>query len=147
MSGHFDILTGYPPDVLAVAGHGKIDRACYEEQLIPAIKEIVHKEGKVKLLYILGADFEGFSAGAAWDDTKLGLLHLHDFARIALVTDKKWVRKGAKLFAPLMAAPLDTFTLAELEAAKEWIVQNPPPERNGGNVAADHRLLANEDKI
>ncbi len=145
--GHFAILDGFPKDVVAFEAIGFIGREDYEETLIPAIRSRVQEEGKVKLLYIMGDAFEGFSAGAAWDDAKLGLLHMGDFARVAVVTDKEWIRIGMKLFAPLVAAEIRVFELDELDAAKAWITSNHPEEDAGNGAAIDHPVLPLEDKM
>jgi len=136
MSGHFEILDGFPADVLAVSAHGRIGRESYEKTLMPAIDEAVAREGKVKLFYLLGEDYDGFTVGAAMDDARLGLFHLHDFARIAVVTDVDWIRGAAHLFGPLLEAPVHAFPLSEMDAAKTWIMENSPPERFS-KVAAD----------
>ena len=145
--GKFEILDDLPADVLAVRARGKITRADYEEVLIPAVKRMVQREGKVKLLYILGDGFEGLTTGAAWDDAKLGILHMGDFARIAVVTDVEWIRMGMKMFAPMLRAPVQVFHNAEIDAAKDWIAQDRPEAPHEPQVAADRKLPTLEDKM
>ena len=116
----FEMLSGYPDDVLAVSAHGRITRADYEGVLIPEVERRA-KAGKVKLLYVLGADFASVTAGAAWDDARLGLLHWGDFSRIAVVTDVEWIRLGVKMFAPLMPCPVHLFNAAQASEASAWI--------------------------
>ncbi len=146
--GRFEILEGFPADVVAIEAHGLIDREAYEKTLIPLVEERIEREGKVKLLYVIGEDFKGFTAGAAWDDARLGLLHLADFARIAVVTDVEWIRLGVKLFAPLLRGRVRLFSLSELEEAKRWICENrPEPEEDAIPVAADHKIPPLEDMI
>lgn len=144
-SGHFDVLDGFPADVVAVSARGKIDRVAYEKTLIPLIEARINAEGKVKLLYEIGDGFDGYTAGAMWDDAKLGLMHLAEFARVAVVTDIEWIRMGVKMFAPMMPAEVHLFHLAEREAAKSWITGNMPATDGGPRVAADRKLAANED--
>lgn len=115
------ILTGYPPDVLAVEATGHVTAADYEQVLIPAVEAAVKAEGKVKLLYLVGEGFAGYSAGAMWDDARLGLLHMGDFARVAVVSDVPWLTASVKLFAPLIPCPVHVFPVADLAAAKAWI--------------------------
>ena len=145
--GYFTFHDGYPADVVAVTAHGHIGRDTYENDLIPKVLQRLKDEGKIKFLYEIGPDFSGFSAGAAWDDGKLGLLHLSEFARIAIVTDVEWIRLGTKIFAPLLPCPVHLFHLSEREAAKIWICANAeePPRRPG--VDADHKIALLEDRI
>ncbi|SOB93083.1 SpoIIAA-like protein [Rhodobacter sp. JA431] len=143
--GRFTLLDGFPADVLAVEAHGRIDHDAYVEDLIPAVEERLAAAGRLKLLYALGADFEGFTAGAMFEDGKVGLLHLADFARIAVVSDVAWISAGVRLFAPLIRCPVRTFPRAEMAEARVWI--SADPERAGGpEVAADQKLMMLEDR-
>ncbi|TNF16591.1 MAG: STAS/SEC14 domain-containing protein [Rhodobacteraceae bacterium] len=146
--GTFEFFTGYPTDVLAFEAVGVIDAAAYETQLIPAVEAKIAAEGRVKLLYVLGDRFEGFTMGAAWDDTKLGFSHLGDFGALAVVTDTDWIRHGTKLFMPLVPAPLRVFHLAELEDAKAWMREaGRAEEDHSHDTAATRKLSTLEDKI
>lgn len=144
--GHFEIIEGLPADVLAVEAKGHITRAAYEDVLIPQVEAKIAQEGKVKLLYVIGEAFDGFSAGAAWDDTRVGLMHLADFARIAVVSDVDWVRMGVKMFAPLLPAAVRVFHLAELDAAKDWIASNEAAQ-DAATVDADRKIPPLEDMM
>ncbi len=123
-SGRFVILEDYPDNVVAFRAEGLITRDDYEETLIPLIEARISAQGRVKLLYWCGAEFEGFSAGAMWDDARVGLTHLGDFSKIAVVSDVGWVRQSAKLFAPLVRAPVQVFHNADIELAKRWIIED-----------------------
>ena len=85
------------------------------------IEAAVKASGPARLYYELGEDFHGFSLGAAWDDAMVGLRHLSDFARVAVVTDIGWIRSGTALFAPLIPCEVRVFPLAERAAARAWI--------------------------
>lgn len=141
------ILEGYPADVLAVAAEGHITRADYDEVLIPAVTARIKAEGKVKLLYVIGEGFRGYSAGAIWDDAKLGFLHLGDFTRVAVVTDVGWIVGSVRLFAPLIPCPVQVFALAEIEAAKAWIAENGHEPPAGPGVDVTHKLPLSEDRL
>ena len=120
-SGRFVVLEDYPDNVVAFRAEGEITREDYEETLIPLVKERIAAHGKVKLLYWCGPAFEGISAGAMWDDARFGLTHLGDFSKVAIVSDVSWIRQAAKLFAPLVRAPVQVFHDADIEDAKNWI--------------------------
>lgn len=144
--GHFTLLDGFPADVLALEARGLIDHDAYTDELIPAVEARIAAEGKVKLLYILGSDFTGYTMGAALEDGKVGLLHLSEFARVGFVSDVDWMRAALRLFAPLIPCPVRVFGLADLAAAKAWIVAEDPPA-GGPEVAADYKLLPIEDRM
>ncbi len=77
--------------------------------------------GKISLLYLLGDEFEGFTADAAREDTKIGLHHASSLERTAVVTDHPVYRDALKLFGHMMKAEVKVFETAELAAAKVWI--------------------------
>jgi hypothetical protein len=143
---HFEILEGFAEDVLAIAAHGKVTRADYEEVLIPAFEEKRRAEGKVKVLLVCGEDFTGYSAGAVWDDAKFGFLYMHDIAGVAVVTDADWLRLGVKALSPLIACPVALFHVAELDAAREWINAWKHDAPGGPGVDVSGRLPTLEDK-
>lgn len=118
---HFEVLEGYPPDVMAIAAHGRIMRSDYEDVLIPEFRERLTFEEKVKVLLIFGDDFEGYSPGAAWDDARFGLLFMGDIAALAVVTDVDWLRRAVKAFAPFMPSPVAVFETGEVQAARDWL--------------------------
>lgn len=142
-----EILPGYPADVVAVEATGHVTRADYEEVLIPAVLSTAKVEGKAKLLYIIGERYAGLTLGAAWDDAKLGILHMGDFGRVAVVSDVDWIRVGLKMFAPFMSCPVHVFHLAELEAAKDWVTATDPGHPGGPEVDVTHKLPLTEDKM
>lgn len=146
-SGSFSFLEGFPADVVAVSAHGHITREDYERDLIPRVLGSIRAEGRVKLFYEIGPDFSGFSAGAAWDDAKLGFLHLSDFARIAVVTDHEWIRLGTKIFAPLIPCPVHLFHVSERAAAKDWIEAGADEKPHKPGVDATHKIPTLEDRI
>ncbi len=144
---NIEILSGFPADVLALSATGHVTRADYEQVVIPAVERQIKAEGRVKLFYRLGPEFQGLSAGAALEDAKLGLLHIGDLARVAVVTDVDWIRAGVRMFSPLISCPVHLFHVAETEAATVWISENVAPKAGGHEVDATHKLPLSEDRL
>ncbi|MBC8242367.1 MAG: STAS/SEC14 domain-containing protein [Alphaproteobacteria bacterium] len=119
--GALELIEGLPADVVALEARGILTSQDYQNTLTPLIKERLKSHDKLKLLCVLGKEFEAISGGALWDDARLGIVHYFDFSRIAIVSDIGWIRNSVKLFAPLMAAHVHVFREAELEEAKSWI--------------------------
>lgn len=121
--GGLSAMEGLADDVVAVRAVGVVTARDYDRTLTPLVKAALARHDRVKLLYWLGEDFKGFSAGAIWDDMRLGLMHLGDFSRVAVVTDVAWVRQSVKLFAPLLRADVQLFRGGEIDRARAWIVE------------------------
>lgn len=108
-------------DALGFEAKGKVTGGDYDDVLLPAVESALEGDGRIRLLYLLGDDFEGYSPDAAWEDTKLGIHHGSDFERIALVTDHAVYRDAVKLFGHAIRAEVKVFSTGELAAAREWI--------------------------
>jgi hypothetical protein len=119
--GRFETIEGLPADVVALRAVGIITAKDYRDMLIPLVEEKLKTHEKIKCLVVLDDEYSTYSGDAAWADMKFGLGHVRHFARCAMVTDIAWMTRAARLFMPLMPFPFQTFPLAELEKAKEWI--------------------------
>jgi hypothetical protein len=119
--GEFVQIEGLPNDVVGIDAYGLITARDYEDTLIPLIQSKLETQEAVKVIFVAGKYFDGFSGGAIWDDARLGLMHLRSFSKLAVVTDVDWLRHSAKLFGPLIPAEVMVFDLEDLDDAKAWI--------------------------
>lgn len=115
-----ELLPDLPDGVLGFEAVGEIHSDDYEQVLLPKVEEATSAGRKLRIVYVLGDRFTGYSTGAAWEDTKVGLEHLKAWERCALVTDLDWVRHLTSLFGWMVPGQFRTFGLAELDAAKAW---------------------------
>jgi len=111
-----------PDNVVAVTATGEITAADYENIIMPAVDLAHEKHGKIRMLYQVESDMCDYTAGAMWDDAKVGLKHFTHFEKIAVVTDNSLISGGVKTFAFLMPGEVRIFSHSELEEAKSWIV-------------------------
>ena len=119
--GEFEILAGFPSDVVAIEAKGIVTSQEYRTAIIPYIEQKLKEHNALKLLFITGDDFIEFSVGALWEDARFGLSHMTAFSKMAVVSDVEWIRQGIKLFSPLMPADIMVFDLVALDNAKKWI--------------------------
>jgi hypothetical protein len=110
-----------PENVLGFTAKGKVTAKDYESVIIPAVEELFSRNEKIRLLYHLGEDVEGFEAAAMWDDTKLGLKHLQGWEKMAIVSDIEWIRAAIKIFGLAMPGHVRVFHNNELAEARRWI--------------------------
>jgi hypothetical protein len=116
-----EIIRGMPENVVAVDARGKVTADDYENVLVPLIEGKLRTFDKIRVLYVLGPYFDSFTAGAMWDDTKVGLKHLTAYERIAVVTNENWVAGAVKFFSFMIPCPVMVFSHDNLHQAKEWI--------------------------
>ena len=115
-----ELLSDLPDNVLGVEAKGEVTGDDYEQVLVPAIEERLARHDKIRLICVLGGEFDGYSASAMWDDTKVGMRHLFSFERIALVTDHEMYGRAVKGFGFLSPAQVRVFGSSELADAKAW---------------------------
>jgi hypothetical protein len=110
-----------PDKVAAFRGSGEVTAADYENVLIPTVEKKLARNDKISLLYHLGPDFTGFTAGAMWDDTRIGFGHLASWDRIALVSDVPWIRHMVQAMGFVIPATVRVFGNDQLQDAKRWV--------------------------
>lgn len=120
------LLSDMPPGVLGFEAIDDVEKEDYENVLVPAIEAAIAEHGKVRLVYMLGHEFDDYEGEAVWEDVKLGGRHPASFERIAIVTDAKWAGPAVKVFSVLMPGQARAFGLAEIEAAKQWAAEGEP---------------------
>ena len=68
-------ISDVPDSVLGFRASGELTSDDYRDVLVPAVEAALQTRDKLRLLYLLGDDVTGFSPGAAWQDTKVGMTH------------------------------------------------------------------------
>jgi hypothetical protein len=116
-----EMIPALPDNVVGFIAKGEVSRSDYETTVDSAVEEALSHHDKIRVLYVLGADFEGFSLGAAWEDGELGVTHITRFEMIAVVTDRDWIRHTVNLFGYLMPGKVKVFPLADEADASEWV--------------------------
>jgi hypothetical protein len=110
-------IKNLPDGVIGFEAVGEIHADDYRDVLIPALEA---SDGPVRLVYVLGDRFTGYSSGAGWQDAKLGLNHHGRWHRAAIVTDTEWIRHLASLFGWMVPGTFQVFPLDQLDNAITW---------------------------
>lgn len=117
-------IAGLPTGTLGFRFSGQVTGHDYDAVLTPAIDAAIESHDRIKFLGQFGPNFEGYSLGAAWDDTRLGLRHWTGFERVAVVTDVGWIRTCVQAVGVLMPCPIQLFRIDELDEAKRWLSES-----------------------
>lgn len=110
-------------NILIITAKGEITDDDYEDQIVPAVENVLENHEKLRFLYVLGEEYDGFEGDAMWEDTKIGMKHLTHYEKIGVVTDEKWIRRSVKAFGFLMPGEVKLFENAELADAEAWIAE------------------------
>lgn len=118
-------LNDVPQGIVGLRAVGKLSKEEYESVLEPLLEEARREVRRIRFLYQLGPDFEGFTPGAAWEDAKLGLRYMRLFEACAIVTDIGWIREATRLARFMMPCPVQVFGNRERPKAIEWLQSVP----------------------
>ena len=119
------LLGDMPVGVLGLEAVDDVEKEDYRDVILPAVEAAIAEHGKVRLVYVLGHEFDDYEGEAVWEDLKLGAHHPTSFERIAIVTDARWVGPAVKVFSVLWPGQARAFPLAELDSAKRWAAESP----------------------
>ena len=123
MAGMIRLLDDMPPGVLGIEAIDDVEKEDYENVIVPALEAALAEHDKVRLVYVLGPEFDDYESEAVWEDLKLGVRHPTAFERVAIVTDARWVGPAVKVFSLLLPGQSRAFPLAQLESAKRWAAE------------------------
>lgn len=114
-------ISGLPDNVVGIVASGYVSASDYEAVFVPTVESRVKQFDKLRLLYQVGPEFKGFSAGAMWDDLKLGVGHWKAWERIAIVTDVDWIANLSRFFSFAMPCPIKVFPNSAIAQATDWL--------------------------
>jgi hypothetical protein len=119
-----ETVSDLPAGTLGFRASGKISSQEYRELMEPIYAALDRGE-KLNIYFELSDDFHGLDWGALLQDMKaagsVGLKHRSSWERMALVTDKDWVKHGANAFGWLAPGELRLFEPGEREEARAWL--------------------------
>jgi hypothetical protein len=115
------VMDHMPIGTIGFEATGKVTKEDYEGVLVPAVTAAM-EHGDIRLLYVLGDDFESYSPGAMWSDTRLWAGHRKAWERVAVVTDVDWIENAVKAFGWLMPGRIRVFDDDDVDQAKLWLV-------------------------
>ena len=118
------LLPDLPDDVVGFEAIGKVEASDYTTVLDPVIDAALAKHEKIRLLYVLGEQFTGYSGAAMWEDAVVGTKDFSRCERIAVVSDTDWVRHSVNAFAWFVPSRIKTFGLDEREQAGAWVSEH-----------------------
>ncbi len=131
-------INGLPEGLAGLKAAGRLSRADYENVFAPLLEGARREGQRLRFLFEVGSEFEGFTLDAALEDAKLGIRYLRSFSTLAIVTDREWIRELGRVTAFVVPCPVRVFSIRARAQAVEWL-QSFPHE-----AGISHRLLGKE---
>jgi len=113
-------VPGAPEGVIAFEAVGTIRAEDYETTLEPAIAGQLAAQDGLRVVLVLGDRWDGLTAGALWDDLRVGLGNFRNWKRCAVVTERAWIEHAMKAFGWMTPGEVRVFDHGELTDALAW---------------------------
>jgi hypothetical protein len=117
-------INDLPENIVGIHAIGEVTKEDIDTVLIPRLDDLVKRQGEINYLLVLETDAQNFTAGAWWDDIKVGLKHFTKWKKVAVVTDQKSVEWFTNnIFRFLIPGTSKGFSLEQLDEAVRWIAE------------------------
>ena len=116
-----ELIPDLPDNVIGFSARGKVTAEDYESIILPTVEEKLATHAKLRVLYHLGPEYDGFTPGAVWDDMKVGFKHPLSWEKIAVVTDVEWIRGATRFLGLAIPCAVRIFAHDALPEALAWI--------------------------
>lgn len=117
------LIEPLPPNMVGFRATGEITEADFTNLVIPKVKALVEKTGKLNYLLVLDTSIKNFTAGAWLKDALLGIKNIAKWNRAAIVSESAAIRKFTDVFSALMPGEFKGFEMEKLEHAIEWTAE------------------------
>jgi len=114
------IVEGLPDNVVGIVAKGRVTNEDCDKVLKPLMESSLKRHDKVRLYYEIGCRFPG----AAWEDLRIGLEHITQWERVAVVTDVGWVRHTVNALRLLIPGEVRVFTSFQAPEGRAWITSH-----------------------
>ena len=114
-------LANLPANIVAFKAVGSITEKDFIDTVMPQVKALVDKTGKLNYLLVLESSLDEFTIGAWVKDALMGLQHLTKWNRAAIVTDVKSIRYFTDMFSYVIPGEFKGFEHKNLQEAIDWV--------------------------
>ncbi|WP_454803013.1 STAS/SEC14 domain-containing protein [Mucilaginibacter phyllosphaerae] len=109
------------PHVVGIHAVGDVTKEDIENVLLPRINDLAARQGEINYLLVLETDVQNWTAGAWWDDIKMGFKNFTKWNKIAVVSDQKGVQWFTDAFRFFVPGKSKGYALEQLDEAIKWI--------------------------
>ena len=99
------------------------DRITHEDYdaVADRLQAFIDTHGTIRLIEVIET-LEGFDPAMIWPGIKFDMKNLRHISHVAVVSDIGWIGPVSKAAGAVLTTKLRTFDLADVEAARKWII-------------------------
>ena len=118
-------INDLPENIIGIHAVGEVTKEDIDTVLIPRLDDLVKRQGEINYLLVLETNAQNFTAGAWFNDVKVGLKHFTKWKKVAVATDQKSVEWfTTNIFKYIIPGEAQGFSLDNLEDAVKWISED-----------------------
>lgn len=114
-------LENLPSTIVALRASGKVNRADYENVLVPHLEKARQEQTRIRLLLEFSPEFSRLTIGAALNELKIGIKYAALFAKVAVISDSEWFGRALRFFSSLRPSPTRSFRTGQMNQALAWL--------------------------
>jgi hypothetical protein len=114
-------ISNLPDNMVGFRATATVTKEDFENIVMPEVKRIVAKTGKLNYMLVLDTNVKDFTAGAWMQDALLGIKNLTKWNRAAIVTDDTAIHQFTTVFSALMPGEFKGFKKIDMDLAVDWV--------------------------
>ena len=114
-------IENVPDNMLGFQAMGEVTKDDFEKKVIPEIKALIERTGKLNYLMVIDTAFQNFTAGTWFQDTLAGLKNLAIWNRTAILSDSESLKLFTNIFSVVVPGEFRGFSKDQLETAVAWV--------------------------
>jgi hypothetical protein len=117
------VIDNLPANMVGFRATGEVNENDFTSVVIPRVKAVMEKTGKLNYLLLLDTSLKNFTFGAWIKDALLGIKNLTRWNRAAIVSDSAIIRKFTDMFSVLIPGEFKGFEHTDLKQAIDWTAE------------------------
>jgi hypothetical protein len=113
-------IENLPDNMVGFKATGEVDERDFTEVVMPKVKELVERNGKLNYMLVLDTSIKNFSLGAWFKDATMGIKFITKWNKAAIVTDVDGIITFTDVFSFLSPGEFKGFERKDLQTAIDW---------------------------
>jgi len=110
-----------PDNMIGFQALGDVTKEDFEIKVLPEVKALIERTGKLNYLMVIDTALQHFTAGAWLQDALLGIKNLSLWNRVAILSDSEPLKTFTNIFSIVMPGEFRGFSKDQLETAVAWL--------------------------